>query len=380
MVYKEFNGLRLSALGFGGMRLPRLPGEERLIDREQVCRMVDAALAAGVNYFDSAWGYHRGQSEIVLGEALRRHPRESYHFATKLPGYDPRNIPKAREIFEKQLEKTGLGFFDFYLCHNVCELNIDAYLDPANGVLPFLLEQKAAGRIRHLGFSCHGELDVLERFLDAFGEHMEFCQLQLNYLDWTFQHGKEKYGLVRERGLPVWVMEPLRGGKLARLDRRSEALLRSLRPEESVPAWAFRFLQTLPGIGVTLSGMSSEEQVQANLATFAEERPLNAEELEALAGIAEKLTSVLSVPCTACGYCTGRCPQQIDIPRMISLYNEHLLTATAGGLNFIPSMAVNALPEERRPSACLRCRSCEQVCPQQIRIADVLADFAKKLG
>ncbi len=380
MVYKDFRGLRLSALGFGAMRLPVLEGEGRPIDREQVFRMVDAAMAAGINYYDTAWGYHRGQSEIVLGEALRRHPREDYSFATKLPGYDPSNIPKAREIFEKQLEKTGLDYFDFYLCHNVCELNVGAYLDPANGVLPFLLEQKAAGRIRHLGFSCHGEIGVLERFLDAFGEHMEFCQLQLNYLDWTFQHAKEKYDLVCGRGLPVWVMEPLRGGKLAKLDRRSAALLGSLRPEEPVPAWAFRFLQTLPGVGVTLSGMSSEEQLRANLETFADERPLSAPELDALAAIAEKLSKLLSVSCTACGYCASRCPQQIDIPRMISLYNEHLLTAAAGGMTFIAPMAVRALPEERRPSACLHCRSCETVCPQQIRISDVMADFAKKLG
>ena len=175
MIYRHFQDLRLSNLGFGAMRLPVLNGNDAEIDREQTFRMVEKAMAAGINYYDTAWGYHDGNSEIVLGEALKRYPRESFCLADKFPGYDLSNMGKVREIFEEQLKKTGVEYFDFYLFHNVCELNIDAYLDPKYGIFDYLMEQKKNGRIRHLGFSCHGEVDVLKRFLEAYGEQMEFC-------------------------------------------------------------------------------------------------------------------------------------------------------------------------------------------------------------
>ena len=192
MINRDFQGMKLSGLGFGAMRLPVVGGDDSHIDKEQTFRMVDEAMAAGINYYDTAWGYHGGNSELVLGKALAKYPRETFYLADKFPGYDLSNMPRVKEIFEKQLEKTGAEYFDFYLFHNVCEMNINQYLDPKFGILDYLLEQKKNGRIRHLGFSCHGEMDVLKRFLDAYGEHMEFCQIQLNYLDWEFQHGKEK--------------------------------------------------------------------------------------------------------------------------------------------------------------------------------------------
>ena len=380
MIYRDFKELKLSQLGFGAMRLPVFDGDDAKVDREQTQRMVDAAMDAGVNYYDTAWGYHGETSEIVIAEALAKHPRDSYYFATKFPGYDLSNMPKVKEIFARQLEKTGLEYFDFYLLHNVCEMNIEQYLDPQYGIMEHLLEQKKNGRIRYLGFSCHGEMDVLRRFLDAYGDEMEFCQLQLNYLDWTFQHGKEKVDLLKERDIPVWVMEPLRGGKLAKLDEEDEKQLRALRPEEEIPAWAFRFLQTIPEVKVILSGMSNEAQLEANLRTFAEDRPLNAVESDALMKIADRMGSSGSVPCTACHYCTSHCPQGLDIPRLISLYNEHVLTTKAGLFGFIAPMALAAIPEEERPAACLHCGSCEQVCPQQIRISDVMTDFVAKIG
>ncbi len=380
MITKHFQELTLSTLGFGAMRLPVIGGDDDRIDREETFRMVDEAMAKGINYYDTAWGYHGGNSEIVMGEALSRYPRDSYCLATKFPGYDLANMPHVRGIFEKQLEKTGAGYFDFYLLHNVCEMNINQYLDPRHGILEYLLEQKKNGRIRHLGFSCHGEMDVLRRFLDACGPHMEFCQIQLNYLDWEFQHGKEKVALLNDVNIPIWVMEPLRGGKLASLDAAAEAALRALRPDEEIPAWAFRFLQSVPGVTVILSGMSSMDQLRANLRTFEVEKPLADAESEALSGIAAKMAARKSIPCTACRYCVSHCPQGLDIPRLIALYNEHVLTAEDGGMAFIAPMALAAIPGERRPSSCLHCRSCERVCPQQIPISGFMTDFVKRIG
>ena len=376
MIYRDFQDIKLSALGFGAMRLPVLDGDDGRIDEEAALRMVDTAMKNGINYYDTAWGYHDENSELVLGKALARYPRESFHVATKFPGYDPSNWGKAEEIFERQLEKLGVSYFDFYLFHNVCEMNIDAYLnDEKYGIFSYLMEQKKNGRIRHLGFSCHGDLPVLTRFLDAYGDHMEFCQLQLNYLDWTFQNGREKVEILNKRNIPVWVMEPLRGGKLAKLAPEYEARLKALRPDEEIPAWAFRFLTSIPSVTMILSGMSNEEQLEKNLATFSEDKKLSEAEMKELMDVADRMLSVGTVPCTACHYCVSHCPQGLDIPNLISLYNEHVYT----GGGFIAPMALAALPEEKQPQSCLGCRSCEVVCPQQIKISEVLADFSEKL-
>ena len=376
MIYKEFQGKQLSMLGFGAMRLPVIDGDDNRIDEQAAIDMVDIAMENGINYYDTAWGYHGGNSETVLGKALCRYPRDSFFIATKFPGYDRSNWGKVEEIFEEQLKKLQVDYFDFYLFHNVCEMNIDAYLDDETyGIYSYLMEQKRNGRIRHLGFSCHGNLEVLKRFLDAYGDDMEFCQLQLNYLDWSFQDGKVKTELLERRGIPVWVMEPLRGGKLASLAPEYEEKLKSLRPDEEIPAWAFRFLQSLPGMTVILSGMSDRGQLEKNLRTFSEEKRLSGEEMETLLGIAGEMLSEGTVPCTACHYCVSHCPQELDIPHLLSLYNEH--SYSGGG--FIAPMALSALPRDKRPQACLSCGSCEQVCPQQIRISEVLADFSSKL-
>ena len=376
MIYRDFQDLRLSALGFGAMRLPVIGGDDSRIDEAAALDMVDTAMAGGVNYYDTAWGYHGENSELVMGRALSRYPRDSYYLATKFPGYDAANWGKVKQIFQRQLEKLRVDYFDFYLFHNVCEMNIDAYLDDGKyGIYSYLIEQKRQGRIKHLGFSCHGGMDVLKRFLDAYGKDMEFCQLQLNYLDWTFQEGRAKVQLLRERGIPVWVMEPLRGGRLARLPEAYEKELRALRPDEEIPAWAFRFLQSIPEVTMILSGMSSLEQLNANLKTFMEDKPLSDGEMKALMDIADRMLSVGTVPCTACHYCVSHCLQGLDIPRLIALYNEH---AFSGG-GFIAPMALSALPDDKRPQACLGCRSCEQVCPQQIKISEVMADFSAKL-
>lgn len=376
MIYKNFQNHKLSALGLGAMRLPVIGGDDSKIDETAAEKMVDYAMEHGINYYDTAWGYHGGQSELVIGRALKRYPRESYYLATKFPGYDLSNMDKVEEIFEKQLKKCGVEYFDFYLFHNVCEMNIDAYLGDKYGIYRYLMKQKRTGRIRHLGFSAHGSYDVMKRFLEAYGEGMEFCQIQLNYLDWNFQDAKGKLELLAEHQLPVWVMEPLRGGKLAELSEEDAELLKNLRPDESVPAWAFRFLQSIPGVTMVLSGMSNSEQLRENIQTFEEEKPLNSKEMEKLLKIANNMVEKIALPCTACRYCVSHCPQGLDIPALLALYNEHCVTD--GG--FIAPMALSAIPEEKRPGACIGCRSCEAVCPQQIKVSEAMADFVRKLG
>lgn len=375
MIYKNFQDCKISALGMGTMRLPVIDGQDAQIDEAAALEMVDYAMAHGVNYYDTAWGYHAGNSELVVGKALARYPREQFYLATKFPGYDLSNMGKVKEIFAKQLEKCQVDYFDFYLFHNVCEMNIDAYLDPKYGIADYLREQKASGRIRHLGFSAHGSVPVMRRFLEAYGGHLDFCQIQLNYLDWTFQDAKGKVELLKEYNLPVWVMEPLRGGRLARLGEEHTRRLAALRPDEKTPAWAFRFLQSIPEVTVTLSGMSSMEQLTENLRTYESERPLSEGEMSELLAVADEMLGKKALPCTACHYCTSHCPQGLDIPELIKLYNEH--NFTGGG--FISPMVMMSYPEEKKPSACIGCRSCEAVCPQQIKISEAMADFAEKL-
>ena len=375
MIYKEFQDLKLSALGMGAMRLPVMDGDDGRIDEQAAFDMVDYAFEQGINYYDTAWGYHNGQSELVMGRALKRYPREKFYLATKFPGYDLANMDKVKEIFEKQLERCQVEYFDFYLFHNVCEMNIDAYLDEKYGIFDYLVKQKKAGRIRHLGFSAHGSYEVMERFLKAYGQEMEFCQIQLNYMDWEFQDAKKKAELLSRYHLPVWVMEPLRGGRLAKLSQEDEEKLKALRPDETIPAWAFRFLQSIPQVTMVLSGMSNMEQLKENIRTFQEEKPLTDQEKKELLEIADQIVKKSGVPCTACHYCVSHCPQGLDIPRLLALYNEHRVT----GGGFIAPMALSALPEDQRPGACIGCRSCEAVCPQQIHVSEVMADFNARL-
>lgn len=375
MIYRDFNGLKLSALGMGTMRLPVVNGDDSAVDQPTVDAMVARAMSRGINYFDTAWAYHGGNSETAIGKALSAYPRESFYLANKFPGYDLRNMGKVKEIFEAQLKKCRVDYFDFYLFHNVCELNIDAYLDPKYGILDYLLEQKRLGRIRHLGFSCHGAMPVLRRFLDAYGQHMEFCQIQLNYVDWSFQNAKEKVELLQSRGLPVWVMEPLRGGRLVRLSEQDAAVLRAVAPDRSMPEWAFRFLQSIPGVTMILSGMSDPAQLDDNLRIFETDEPLNEREWNTVVGLGRAMTASKALPCTACRYCVSHCPQGLDIPHLLSLYNEHFFT----GGGFIAPMALAAVDADKRPDACIGCRSCEAVCPQQLRISEAMADFASML-
>lgn len=375
MQYNTFKGLNISALGVGGMRFPVIDGDYNKIDEAATKEMFDYAFANGVNYFDTAWGYHGGNSEIIVGKILKNYPRDKFYLASKFPGYDVSNMGKVKEIFEEQLKKCQVEYFDFYLIHNVCELNIDGYLDAKYGILEYLLEQKAAGRIKHFGFSTHGSLATVKRFLEVYGPHMEFCQIQLNWVDWQLQDAKAKVELLRELKLPIFVMEPVRGGKLAKLDAEYVEQLDKLRPGASVVDWCFRYLQSFPEVVVTLSGMSNLEQLKENIEIFKTYAPLNDGETSALLGIADKIISKSSLPCTACRYCTAHCPKGLDIPYIIELYND--LVFTGGG--FLAPMVICSMAEEKRPSACVGCKACEAVCPQVIKISDMMKDFSQRL-
>ena len=372
MIYSNFQDKKLSLLGFGTMRLPMKADGN--IDEAQVAEMTAYAMKHGVNYFDTAYPYHDGNSERVIGRVLSKYPRDSYYLATKYPGhqilsggYNP------ADIFEKQLEKCGVEYFDFYLLHNVFEKSMETYLDPRWGIVDYFKEQKRLGRIRHLGFSCHAETEGLKKFLDAVGDDMEFCQIQLNYLDWTLQDAKGKYHLLTERGIPVWVMEPVRGGRLAKLTDSEEARLTAARPEESIASWGFRFLQGLPNVKMVLSGMSNMEQMMDNVKTFAVPNPLSAAEANLLLDIAEGMKD--SIPCTACRYCCSGCPMELDIPGLISTYNELRFSAAVN-----VAMRIEFMPEEKKPSACIGCGQCTQMCPQNIDVPGAMKDFAARLS
>lgn len=372
MIYKNFKNLNLSTLGFGTMRLPIVDGDISKIDQGKVNEMFDYAIQNGVNYFDTAWGYHNGMSEIAVGNALKRYPRESFYLATKFPGYDISNMGKVKEIFEKQLEKCQVEYFDFYLVHNVCEANIEYYLDESYGTVSYLLEQKKNGRIKHLGFSTHADFKNFKRYLDKYGRHMEFCQIQLNYLDYEFQEANKKIDCLRELNISVWVMEPIRGGRLAKLSDAEMEGVKAIRPNESAPEFAFRFIQAIDEVVVTLSGMSDFTQVKENIKTFSEFKPLNNKEFKCALELGKKMTEC--VPCTACRYCTEYCPKGLDIPKLISLYNEQVFS----GGGFIVSMNLNSMDENKRPSACISCGACQAVCPQNIKIPEIFKDFVQR--
>ena len=367
MIYREFRALQLSALGFGTMRLPTLEGGA--IDEAQTMEMVRYAMEHGVNYFDTAYPYHGGMSEVVLGKALKEYPRESYYLATKYPGHQISAAYDPAAIFEEQLQKCGVEYFDFYLLHNVYENSIHTYMDPKWGIVEYFLEQKRQGRIRYLGFSSHGGMDNLTEFLDYCGAQMDFCQIQLNYLDWTLQNAKAKYELLTERGIPVWVMEPVRGGRLAKLSDVEEAKLKALRPEESIAAWGFRWLQELPNVTVTLSGMSNMAQMEDNIKTYLEEKPLSGEEHRVLEEIAAGMLD--SIPCTGCRYCCDGCPMGLEIPMLLDIYNDLRFSPA-----FTVAMRMEALPKEKSPAACIGCGACQQMCPQGIRIPELLKECA----
>jgi predicted aldo/keto reductase-like oxidoreductase len=366
MIYKTVNDVTLSALGFGNMRLPTL--DNGTIDSDEADNMVEYAYENGVNYFDTAYGYHGGESERFIGKSLARFPRDTWYLASKFPGYEKRADWKPAEVFEEQLQKCGVDYFDFYLLHNVYENNLKTYLNPEWNIIDYLLAQKKAGRINHLGFSSHAGTDTFMKFLGLYGDKMEFCQIELNALDWTLQDAKTKYEALIERGIPVWVMEPVRGGRLASLSAANEERLKAVRPDESIAAWAFRWLQTLPQVVVTLSGMTKMEQVWDNIRTFTKNKPLDTDEKKLYEAIISGLADML--PCTACRYCLSSCPKELDIQTLLALYNDCRFAPS-----MIARMSVDAMKPSKRPSSCVACGKCQEVCPQNINVPEALKHF-----
>ncbi len=366
---------RMPKLGFGLMRLPEKDGT---IDLEQVCRMADAYLDAGFNYFDTAYVYHSGNSEKIVKEVLaKRHPRDRYTVATKLPAWCLKEAADRDRIFNEQLERCGLDYFDFYLLHSIEEGgNGETYdrLDCFN----WGLQKKAEGKIRHFGFSFHGSPEYLEKVLDAHPE-VEFVQIQLNYADWenpVVRSGR-LYEILRERNIPIIVMEPVKGGRLARLTEAQEAMLKAVRPDSSVASWALRFVASLPGVATILSGMSNPGQMADNLATFTSFEPLTDAEKAVVEEVRRSIMSVEQIGCTACRYCTDGCPMNIAIPDVFSamntmkLYNEE----------FRPKNFYKGLINQGhgRAADCIACGQCEGVCPQHLPIIQLLKDASARL-
>ena len=368
MIYQSLLDRKVSALGFGTMRYPLLP--DNSIDKQTVAQMVDYAIAHGVNYFDTALPYHGGLSETVIGEILSRYPRDRWMLADKYPGHQHSRTFDPAGTFERQLEKCRVDYFYFYLYHNICENSLDDYMDPRWGILEYFARQREEGRIKHLGFSCHATADNLEKILDGpYGEVIEFVQIQLNYLDWTLQDARRKVEILRSRNLPVIVMEPVRGGKLAHPGEAAEQRLQALRPGASAASFAFRWLQDIPGVKVVLSGMSDMAQMVDNVATFDHPDPLSDSERTALEEIAEGMKN--SVPCTACRYCCAGCPMELDIPGLLAEYNDLRVQ-----FSHTPMMRLEQLADDKKPQACLGCGACAQICPLGIAIPDCLADLA----
>lgn len=361
-------GVTTSLLGFGCMRFPVDAAGK--IDEEQASAMLEAARAAGVNYFDTAWPYHGGESEKFLGRFLQRWPRESYYLATKMPGFGDMTLEKAKETFAEQCRRLQTDHFDFYLMH---AMNAGRYQTFEElGILDWCAQLKAEGRIRFLGFSFHDDYPVFEQILND--RPWDFCQIQYNYMDADTQAGDKGYALAAARNLPVIVMEPVKGGSLAVLPDDAAAPLRALRPGASLSSWALRWVGSHPGVKMILSGMSNMEQVQDNLATFADFEPLSAAEQAAVAQTRAILLSRVRNGCTGCRYCMP-CPAGVDIPGNFSVWNRFGMyqnTAEA-------KRSWGALDEKAKALHCVKCGKCETLCPQQLPIRSQLAQLQAEL-
>ena len=361
------NGLSLPLLGFGGMRLPRRKGSPE-IDIDELRRMVDRAIAGGCNYFDTAYMYHGGRSERCFGEVLRNYPRDSFFLADKMPVWMAKDAAAVKRIFEEQLSRCRTDHFDFYLIHS---LDANKWRRAREfKVYEFLVEMKKQGKIRQLGFSFHDTPEVLRQIVPA--HEWDFAQIQLNYLDWELYRSREQYEILTGAGIPVIVMEPLRGGALAKLSPEASAVLKNADPAASNASWAFRYAGSLPNVVCILSGMSRMEHLEENLRTFSPLVPLSEAERETLNLALAAYRKQLAVPCTSCRYCMP-CPVGVEIPTIFSFYNQHKLSGRANRFR----EQYFSIPEGSRADACVGCGHCVKVCPQKIRIPDELAKIAR---
>ncbi|MCL2628495.1 MAG: aldo/keto reductase [Oscillospiraceae bacterium] len=389
MVYYNFKGLNLSTLGYGGMRLPTSDSKGRVVNEEETAKLLVHAYNSGVNFFDTAFFYHASNSERVMGKVLSQFPRDTWYLADKMPGnfieivdgkielgvefmgMESKTYNTPAEVFEIQLKNAGVDYFDFYMLHNVSESTYELYTDEKIGMVNFLLEEKKRGRIKHIGFSTHGRYETIEKFLNKY-DCFEFVLMQLNYLDWSLQESDKKYDIITKHNIPVFVMEPVRGGKLANMTGDGLAMLKASKPGDTAARWAFRFLQSLPNVAVVVSGMSNMEQLKENLEIFEKKDPLSDAEKEVLQKVVDNMASF--VPCTSCRYCCDACPKDLDIPMLIATYNE-----AANEFGWYVNDVMETLTDDEKPSACISCGVCSPLCPQDIDIPDVLSKFDELL-
>ena len=388
MYYRELAGEKVSALGMGNMRLPTFDGVEKNVDREKAQEIIDYAMSHGINYYDTAYRYHGGESERFIGQALKKYPRDSFLLASKFPGHMmvkkgggvvgftsglagwPDNTVEG--VFAEQLQKCQVDWFDFYLLHNVNENSLAIYDDPELRVVDFVKRMKTEGKVRHLGFSTHASsAATIDDFLTRHEGVFDFVQIQLNYLDWTLQDAKGKHEVITKHGLKVVVMEGVRGGRLAQLPEEQMDRLRALRPEDSAARWALRWLQGLPEVAVVLSGMTTLDQIRENVETFAAPEPLNEREKGLLTDVAEAMMDL--VPCTGCRYCTEGCPMELEIPKIIAAYNA------VKNDDFMARYDPDRADPAMDPRRCVGCGACTGICPQGIAVPEVMTKFAEML-
>ena len=366
MRYKEFKGsAKLSMLGMGAMRLPVIGGDQGNIDYEKAKAIIDRAYQGGVNYYDTAYIYHNGKSEEFLGKALAEYPRESYYVADK---FNLQAEPDYKKQFPEQLSRLNMEYIDFYLIHGIQDAWMDQFLEC--GALRYFDELKKQGKIRNLGFSFHASPNSLRKLLKIYP--WDFVQIQLNYLDWYYGDAKELYEILEEAEIPIMIMEPVRGGKLANLTPEAEAILKEADPEASIASWALRFVMSRPQVQVVLSGMSNLEQMEDNLHIFSETACLTEEEEALVKKAADEFRSKVGVGCTACRYCTPNCPIGLDIPKILSLYNDVKLANEEWRATF-----ADAMPEGKRPEDCIGCGACTGHCPQSLDVPAAMKEMAE---
>lgn len=365
MEYRNFLNARPSLLGYGCMRFPL---KDEKIDVPAAEALIDRAYRNGVNYFDTAYRYHGGESETFIGQALSKYPRDSFYLATKLPNWMLEKPEDVVRIFEDQLVRCQTEYFDFYLIHALSKTSWTRMEEL--GVYDKLMEYKRQGKIKRLGFSFHDKPDVLEEICSA--HSFDFAQIQCNYFDWEYQDAKTQYEILEKHGMGCIIMEPVRGGLLAKLNPEACAVLKEAAPERSVASWAIRFAAGLPNVITVLSGMSDEAQVDDNLATVDPFQPLSETERAVLERALAIFREKKVIPCTKCRYCVEQCPMSIQIPEIIAALNDFKLNHEKEDFQkFITALEV-------KPSSCVSCGACEAICPQHIEIpGTVMADAAK---
>ena len=364
MQYKAFkDGISLSRLGMGNMRLPEIERDSRkVIDYDRAKAIIDAAMRSGINYYDTAYIYHNGESEAFVGKALAEYPRDSYYVATK---FNFQAQPDYRVQFQEQLDRLGMDYIDFYLLHGIQDNFADNILN--SGCIEYFVELKKAGKIRYLGFSFHANEANLLKMLDACD--WDFVQIQLNYYDWEYGNQRRLYEILSERHIPVMVMEPVHGGLLARLNEKARARLDAEDPNASYASWAMRWIKSLEGVQVVLSGMGDLAQLEDNVRTFSERPDVSAHEKEILREAAALLRRDVALPCTGCRYCVPNCPMGLDIPTLLISYNDMKADSAWRLINLY------GLPEDKRPSACIGCGACTAHCPQALPVPDAMAEM-----